>query len=169
MRVALYSLENFWLFWVSQATPHSDLIIPRNWQKWFYIWNRYPSGREVYLHTLQSQFRQVQASRKDTWFQCLEVPGTQTQNLFLLVTESSSSPPSDDFKNLLKCLLRKNPDERSGHANQILLFLLSLYSQGRNLLAAHRLIWLWIILQYLVLCSSEWNGQSCWPTLSGHK
>lgn len=24
-------------------------------------------------------------------------------------------------------------------------------------------------LHYLLLCSSEWNGQSCCPTLSGHK
>lgn len=61
MHAALYSLENVWLFWISQVTPHSDLIIPRNWQKWFYIWNRYPSGREVIPTLCNHISPQVQA------------------------------------------------------------------------------------------------------------
>lgn len=80
------------------------------------------------------------------------LPSVQTQNLSLLVPGAHSSPPSDDFENLLKCLLNKNPDERSGHANPSLLFSLSSYSQDRRLLAAHALIRLWRIIYY-TLCS----------------
>lgn len=46
-------------------------------------------------------------------------PNTES---FPLFTESSHTPPSDDFTNLLKGLLKNNPDERSGHANPILCF-----------------------------------------------
>lgn len=55
------------------------------------------------------------------------------------VTVFSVDPPSEDFQNLLKCLLRKNPDERSGSSTALtatikllLMLFLFIFSQFRS-------------------------------------
>lgn len=167
MRVALYSWENCWLFSIFQVTLLSDLIIPRNWQKWFYIWKRHPSGRKVVRSPCNHIYPQLQKSRKDPWLAKVQgswgaqdlhtEPVSAGYRVFIQPSQWRLQEPSTMF-------IQEKPRRKVRTCKSNPLVLAVLIFPGQEAPVTHRLIWSLIIIKLSGLVFFRIK----WPELLSH-